>query len=71
MRLKVEVDLKDMINTHKKLSKGEKVDSQIVSNLLLGGVINISAHHDTIEDVEKRLEEIDRPGITKTKGKRS
>ena len=39
-----------MIKTHKKLSKGEQVDSQIVSNLLLGGVINIIAQRDTIEE---------------------
>ena len=61
---KVEVDLKDMINTHKKLSKGEKVDNQIVSNLLLGGVINIIAQHDTIEEVEKRLQEVEYKNIT-------
>jgi hypothetical protein len=61
---KVEIVLKDMINTHKKLSKGEKVDNQIVSNLLLGGVVNIIDQHDTIEDVEKRLEEVQNENVT-------
>ena len=38
---KVNLDFKQMISIHKKPSKGEKVDPQVVSNLLLGGVINI------------------------------
>ena len=61
---KVEVDLKQMINTHKKLSKGEQVDSQIVSNLLLGGVINIIAQHDTIEEFENKLKVVEHENIT-------
>ena len=61
---KVNVDLKHMISTHKKLANGEKVDSQVVSNLLLGGVINILAQHDAIEDVEKRIKTIEHEEIS-------
>ena len=54
----VKDDLKKMVSNQK---KREKVDSNIVSNLLLGGVviIIIFAQHDTIEEFEKRLQEVE------------
>jgi hypothetical protein len=52
----VAVDLKLMDHTHEKLSRGEKVEPNIVSNLLLAGVINILAQHDTIVEAETRIE---------------
>ena len=52
---KVEVDLTMKISTHKKLANGQKVDPEIVSNLLLGGIINILAQHDTIASIEEKL----------------
>ena len=50
---KVKDDLKNMVSNQQKLLKGEKVDSNIVGNLLLGGVviIIIFAQHDTIEEL--------------------
>ena len=54
----VKDDLKKMVSNQK---KREKVDSNIVSNLLLGGVIIIIifGQHDTIEEFEKRLQEVE------------
>ena len=40
---------------YKKLAHGQKVDPEIVSNLLLGGIINILAQHDTIASIEEKL----------------
>ena len=45
---KVEVDVQLMVNTHDKLARGLTVDHDVVSNLLLGGVINILQQHDAI-----------------------
>ena len=44
----VEVDLELMVKTHEKLSRGISVDQEVLSNLLLGAVINILHQHDTI-----------------------
>ena len=52
---KVAVDLKFMADIHKKLSIGGKVEPDVVSNLLLAGVINILAQYDTMVEVETRI----------------
>ena len=38
---KVEVDVNLMVKIHEELSRGIPVDKDVVSNLLLGGIINI------------------------------
>ena len=48
----VSVDMKLMLETHEKLSKGAAIDPKVVSGLLLSGVINILIQHDTIENLE-------------------
>ena len=50
----IEPDLKLMIATHDKLVKGEKVEQNDVSVLLLGGIINIIRQHDTIAPLEEK-----------------
>ena len=60
----VEVDIKHMISTHKKLMKGENVDSVAVSNLVLGGVINILAQHDAIEEIQGKVNLVQHELIT-------
>ena len=52
---KVEVDTELMIKIHKKLAQGIPVDKDVISNLLLGGVINILHQHDTIDNMASRL----------------
>ena len=52
---KVELDFKYMVAANKQLSKGEQVDPGVVSNLLLSGIINILAQHDTIVELEARV----------------
>ena len=61
---KVEVDLKLMVDTHEKLKCGILVDQHIVSNLLLGGVLNILNQHDTIEEINKRVEVVEQISLT-------
>ena len=61
---KVAVDFKLMVNTHRKLSKGEKVEPEVVSNLLLAGLINILAQHDTIVEVETRMDSLEQEKVT-------
>ena len=53
-----------MISTHKRLAHGLKVDPKLVSNLLLGGVINILAQHDTIASIEEKLKIVQHEIIT-------
>ena len=55
----MKADLKLMISTHEKLARGESVDKDAVSVLLLGGIINILRQHHTILDIEVRVKSID------------
>ena len=52
---RVDVDFNKMIKIHEKLSKGETVDPQIVSTLLLAGVINITSQHDALEGMGDKI----------------
>jgi hypothetical protein len=52
----VKMDMNLMVEIHNKLSKGLPVDSNEVSRLMLGGVINIINQHDTIEELEIKVE---------------
>jgi hypothetical protein len=61
---KVEVDLKLMLDTHEKLARGILVDQHVISNLLLGGIINILEQHDTIEEMEKRIKVVEEMSLT-------
>ena len=56
---KVEVDLQLMVNTHSQIARGIKVDQEVVSNLLLGGVINILHQHDTIDEMDERIKSVE------------
>lgn len=55
----VETDLKLMISTHEKLTKGEVIEKDVVSTLLLGGVINILGQHDAIIEMENRMKSLE------------
>ena len=64
----VQVDLKQMIQVHEQLSSGVKTDPQLVSVLLLGGIINITFQHDAIEELEVRIKQLECEEIsTKTR----
>ena len=60
----VETDLKLMISTHNKLLKGETVEKDVVSVLLLGGVINILSQHNTIHEMENKVKSIEFENVT-------
>ena len=60
---KVELDIELMIKIHKKLVQGIPVDKDAVSNLLLGGVINILHQHDTIEDMTSRIKAVEESSL--------
>ena len=60
----MKADLKLMISTHEKLARGESVDKDAVSVLLLGGIINILRKHHTILDIEDRVNAIDVENVT-------
>ena len=65
---KVELDLKMMHETHKKLVSGCQVDSKVVNTLLLGGVVNILIQSEGIEAIEKRMKAMECEVLTnKTK----
>ena len=61
---KIEVDLKQMIDVHGKLSKGANIDPSVVSGLLLAGVINILGQHDALEQLEEKLKVLEHDSLT-------
>ena len=61
---RVVLDIKHMVEINEKLSKGVKVDSQVVSNLLLSGIINIIEQHETVEELEKKIKQLEHIDIT-------
>ena len=60
----VEVDFKHMLAEHKKLVHGKQVDQHVLSHLLLGGVINTLAHHDTIAEIDKKVKLLEHEQVT-------
>ena len=61
---RVALDMKQMVDMHKKLTTGIKIDPQDVSVLLLGGVINILSQHDALESLEERIKSLEHNNIT-------
>ena len=61
---RVGLDMKHMVDVHKKLTTGIKIDPQDVSVLLLGGVINILSQHDALESLEERIKSLEHNNIT-------
>ena len=53
-----------MIKTHEKLTKGIPIDPQIVSSLILSGIINIVNQHDTIKELEERVRSRDHTNVS-------
>ena len=61
---RVDVDFELMVQTHDQLLRGIPVDTGVVSNLLLGGVINILNQHDTIEEMDRRIKAVESSNLT-------
>ena len=61
---RVDVDFELMVQTHDQLLRGIPVDTGVVSNLLLGGVINILNQHDTIEEMDRRIKAVESLNLT-------
>ena len=52
---KVELDLKLLIDTHKKLASGNSVEPKVVNTLLLGGIANILCQSELFDNVTERV----------------
>ena len=52
---KVQFDMKLMVDTHRKLANGTKVESKVVNELLIGGVLNILSQSEAFEDLEAQV----------------
>ena len=52
---KVQLDMELMIDTHKKLANGSKVESKVVNELLIAGVLNILSQSEAFEDLEAQV----------------
>lgn len=61
---KVALDMKQMVDVHKKLKNGINIDPRDVSVLLLGGVINIISQHDALENLEEKIKTLEHNEIT-------
>ena len=53
-----------MLAAHEKLARVEQVDQQVLSQLLLGGVINILAQHDEIINIEEKVKLLEQKQLT-------
>ena len=51
----IQVDLKVLVEAHKKLSNGTPIDPKVVSSLILAGIVNVLNQHDTIAALEERV----------------
>ena len=61
---RVEIDIKKMVEVNEKLSKGIKVDPDVVSNLLLNGIINIIDQNESLEKLEEKIEQLQHSDIS-------
>ena len=61
---KVNMDHKEMIKMHEKLSKGEVIDHASTSSVILGGIINILVQHSVIEELEVKIETLEQDNVS-------
>ena len=61
---KVALDMKTMVDTHKKLVKGEPVEQKDLSELHLRGIINILSQSETVDNILERIEAIEQEKLT-------
>ena len=56
---RVEIDIKQMVEVNEKLAKGIKVDPDVVSNLLLNGIINFIDQNESLEKLEEKVTQLE------------
>ena len=61
---RVTIDMKKMVEINEKLSQGVKVDPDVVSNLLLNGIINIIDQNECLDELEQRIKLLEHSDIT-------
>ena len=61
----IQVDLKVLVDVHKKLSNGTPISQERVSSLMLAGIINMLNQHDTIAALEERVQANDIENVTR------
>ena len=58
------VNIESMVIMHEKLMRGERVDPNDVSTILLAGIIKIINQHDLIDNLEEKVNEIERETLS-------
>jgi len=61
---KVDIDFKLMLDTHKKLENGIRVDPMTLNVLVLGGVVNILCQSEALEQMEDKMKTLEQENIT-------
>jgi hypothetical protein len=61
---KVDIDYKEMVKLHEKLSKGEVSDPASAHGLILGGIINILVDQGAIEERDEKLKALEEENKT-------
>ena len=61
---KVDIDYKEMVKLHEKLSKGEVSDPSSANGLILGGIINILIEQGAIEERDEKLKALEEENKT-------
>ena len=59
------VNIESMVTMHEKLMRGERVDPNDVSTLLLAGIIKIINQHDLIDNLEEKVNEKESETLSK------
>ena len=61
---RVDLDLKMMIETHRKLVSGTPVDSTAVNFLSLGGIFNILNQREAVDEVDERTKALEHEDVS-------
>ena len=61
---KVEIDFQLMLETHKKLENGIRVDPVALNVLVLGGVVNILCQSEALEQMQEKMKTLEQENIT-------
>ena len=56
-----DVDLKDLLTIHEKITSGKIVDQNVVNGLIIGGIVKIIAGHDVIKkELDAKIDNLEK-----------
>ena len=61
---RVDVDFQLMLETHKKLEKGIRVDPTALNILVLGGIVNILCQSEAVDQIQEKVKILEQDNVT-------